>query len=747
MQTSQLPSPLGDALRYASIGWHVFPCHRESKRPLTEHGFHDATTDEQQIRAWWQRHPDAAIAVACLKSNIAVIDLDCKDDGNGIEYWQRLQDEHGIDNSNVVQQTPSGGRHMVFRHPGVPVTTCDNVVPKSRVDVRGDGGYILVSSAIEPSRVWLSGSPLEDDFDVKNDLSDMPAWVVELVRASGPSGGSGGGVDGWTCLPAETVDRIRDAIQWIDPDPRDNWLHVGFALKSTGAGAQAYELWTEWSKRSPKFDEADQRRTWRFAREWRHNGSEVTLATLFWMAQDAGWQPPAVVTQGDLVAIDQNDDTRRPVAMDKAWKPEPFPTRLIQGDGLLLDVVRDALRTAVFPHPGLALGSSIAMFGAILGRKVQTRTSSRTNVYVLGIGETGCGKNHFVHLPPRLLMMAGGNHLVGPGEWKSDSGLRAALVDAPAHLATLDEFGLYIQAATGKNAPPHLQGIGKLILEVFSAAASVLPGSAYADRKMRRPEPIREPHLCIYGTTTPSTLFEGLSTKHLEDGLLGRCLIFHADAGVRKRRQTDGDSRIGAPPDPDIVRRIRHVVETVKSADAVADILSSAARTVPLSDEGMAVMSRVEDEEDAHRRRKDGGDIYANLWLRLAEHVGKLALLRQCADEPLSASVEAHNVRWAHEVVSWCLRRFEAETRHRLADTPHEAEVQRIYRLILDAGPAGISMSEITKATQGIPRAKRLEHVQTLVDGERARSEVIKTGGRGRPKQMFWATCNLEAAS
>src|SRR5262249_38561011 len=45
-------------------------------------------------------------------------------------------------------------------------------------------------------------------------------------------------------------------------DEYKTWRDVGFALHSTGWGDEAYEIWTEWSKRSDKFDEANQRSTW-----------------------------------------------------------------------------------------------------------------------------------------------------------------------------------------------------------------------------------------------------------------------------------------------------------------------------------------------------------------------------------------------------------------------------------------------------------------------------------------------------
>ena len=60
---------LHQALAYARRGWPVFPCLPSQKIPATGHGYLDATTDEQQITAWFGhgqrpagrgRHPAAA---------------------------------------------------------------------------------------------------------------------------------------------------------------------------------------------------------------------------------------------------------------------------------------------------------------------------------------------------------------------------------------------------------------------------------------------------------------------------------------------------------------------------------------------------------------------------------------------------------------------------------------------------------------------------------------------------------------
>jgi hypothetical protein len=72
-----------------------------------------------------------------------------------------------------------------------------------------------------------------------------------------------------------------------DADSRKTWLDVGMAVHALGWGDKGYELWTEWSKRSAKFDEADQRKTWESFKSDRENG--ITIGTLIHLAKQAGW--------------------------------------------------------------------------------------------------------------------------------------------------------------------------------------------------------------------------------------------------------------------------------------------------------------------------------------------------------------------------------------------------------------------------------------------------------------------------
>jgi len=61
---------------------------------------------------------------------------------------------------------------------------------------------------------------------------------------------------------SDEVQHIRAALNAIPADDRDLWLRIGMAVKA-GLGDEGFALWDAWSRQSPRYDEADARRTWR----------------------------------------------------------------------------------------------------------------------------------------------------------------------------------------------------------------------------------------------------------------------------------------------------------------------------------------------------------------------------------------------------------------------------------------------------------------------------------------------------
>src|SRR5215470_17984700 len=148
-------SLLKEALAYASLGLAVFPITPGSKRPLAgSRGLKDATTNRGQIGVWWGvDHPDANIGIATgAVSGITVLDVDTKNGARGAETLAALVAQHDALPQTLEQTTPSGGMHYIFQHaPGVG-NSAGTLGPG--LDVRGDGGYIVVAPSVTDQGVY-----------------------------------------------------------------------------------------------------------------------------------------------------------------------------------------------------------------------------------------------------------------------------------------------------------------------------------------------------------------------------------------------------------------------------------------------------------------------------------------------------------------------------------------------------------------------------------------------------------------
>src|SRR5579859_7985834 len=126
------------------MGWRVLPL--RGKIPATAHGSHDATTEEQQVRAWWTSDPRANIGVA-TGHTFFVLDIDIKKGGD--ESFNALIYKHGRFPDTAQQITGTGGQHYLFTLPDFEVHNSESKIAPG-IDVRGTGGYIVVAPSIHP---------------------------------------------------------------------------------------------------------------------------------------------------------------------------------------------------------------------------------------------------------------------------------------------------------------------------------------------------------------------------------------------------------------------------------------------------------------------------------------------------------------------------------------------------------------------------------------------------------------------
>jgi hypothetical protein len=128
----------------AASGLPVFPCVPGGKRPLTAHGFHEASADLSQVAAWWRRWQGANIGVPTGRaSGLEVVDVDRKASGSGFPALDRAHRAGLIAGWQAVVRTPSGGAHFYFpADPSRPQSSWQ--AAGAHIDFRGEGGYVVV---------------------------------------------------------------------------------------------------------------------------------------------------------------------------------------------------------------------------------------------------------------------------------------------------------------------------------------------------------------------------------------------------------------------------------------------------------------------------------------------------------------------------------------------------------------------------------------------------------------------------
>lgn len=188
-----------DALTYAErFGWAVLPlhsiqdgrcscgkpdCSSPGKHPRTKNGVKDASKDTETIKRWWALWPDANIGIATSRiSGFFVLDVDGEE---GAESLRDVEARHGKLPDTIEQLTGGSGRHLLFKMP--PGTVKNKVALAPGLDVRGDGGYIVVAPSLHASGrryTWEVSSHPEDV-----PLAEGPGWLLALVTDSHKNAG------------------------------------------------------------------------------------------------------------------------------------------------------------------------------------------------------------------------------------------------------------------------------------------------------------------------------------------------------------------------------------------------------------------------------------------------------------------------------------------------------------------------------------------------------------------------------
>lgn len=357
------------ALQYAARGWRVFPLHSvwfrgvdeavctcrrgidctsKGKHPRIKEGFKGATTDFATIEGWWDKWPQANVAIA-TGNWLTVLDIDGE---KGREELIALMAAHPEERlgGTLAQRTGNGG-HLLWALDGARSSA------KGNLHVRGEGGYVVASPSIHysgrhyewvnqaavltPPR-WLAewllagGEKKAGELNLGRGLTgttnnarevvhsnhtgasslaalgEAPAWVANRGGMVGAAGGRRDAQQGPTgrsiaseagnLTPWSTHEEARlwSALQAIPAKGYEDWVQVGMALQGLGwedgeGRSVGRRLWDQWSALCPeKYEAARGLMDEKWGSFGRRAGASVTVASVFHLAKERGWDGSGV---------------------------------------------------------------------------------------------------------------------------------------------------------------------------------------------------------------------------------------------------------------------------------------------------------------------------------------------------------------------------------------------------------------------------------------------------------------------
>ena len=537
-----------------------------------------------------------------------------------------------------------------------------------------------------------------------------------------------------------TLPAIRAALAWL-PNAEldyDSWMRVGMAMKGA-LGEAGADVFAGWSAQAAKDVPAITAKAWASFKPDR-----IGAGTIYHLAMERGWQPDSDLRLDGSLACDGahpaagllsrliRQDGPMDQHQDNLPVSVPPPPPLSQLDGALAMMIEHILASAIRPQPWLAVGASLTALGTLMGRKVRTDSDLRSNLYVIGLAESGGGKDHARKAIKEMFSQAGFASHLGGERIASGAGLISALTRQPASLFQIDEFGRFMANVVDKHrAPKHLSEIWDLFTELATSAATTFMGAEYADQKERPRQDIIQPCACVHGVTAPGPFWESLSTGSLQDGSLARFLVFRSEDDIPDRNRTPRSLRDVPQPLLDALKAIANAGGSNRGnlAQTGSATIVPAPILVKMDPSALAVFDDLDLEMTGRQRAAVGteqGAVLARVW----ENTAKVALIKAVSADPYAPVIREPDALWARALVGHCIGTLLLQSERHLADTRTEKHHKKVLEIIRAAGAKGIRRRDLTRKTQFLDLRVRQEVLQTLIESEQITSVSTQTKGR-----------------
>ena len=410
-----------------------------------------------------------------------------------------------------------------------------------------------------------------------------------------------------------------------------------------------------------------------------------------------------------------------------------IPEHLLSVPGVLQDAVNYYSVTAPRDQPQFAVQTALAFGSVVMGRRWVTDQANMTGLYFVNVGLSAAGKEHSKTTLERMLEAAGLARLIGPAGYTSASGVFSALLDQPSHAVVIDEFGRLMQSSQS-GGQQHKIDAQTILMEVFARQTGTLRPQGFSKMGMTNAQAkqmdkfVTHPSLTLLAMTTPSTLYEGLSSKFITDGFLGRFLIVESKIG----RQLSRRIRMSHPSER-LTQWARECAEAHEGdLDTDSADIPPTPVLLPFSEACWPILEACEvdmhGEMDAYQRFGTEA-----MFGRTKEIAHRLALI--VARSKGESEISAESMNWAVDYATFYAKRMGQTLLRNMSDSGFEDVCKKVYALLEKAGLKGMTERDLSRGCRpyaGMKPRERKEVMEALVSDRGVVMVKASTGGRTR---------------
>lgn len=315
--------------------------------------------------------------------------------------------------------------------------------------------------------------------------------------------------------------------------------------------------------------------------------------------------------------------------------------------GLVGEIAQFIFQQAPRPVPEIALAGALGLMAGIVGRAYNV-SGTGLNHYVMLLAPTGTGKEAIASGVDKLMgavirTVPAATDFIGPSEIASSQAVIKYMSKGPTSFVSMvGEFGIYLQQMASPNAPSHLLGLRRFMLDAYnkSGEGKILRPSIYSDRE-KNTSAVIAPSFTILGESTPEKFYEGLHEGLISEGLLPRftTIEYHGERPPLNPHHTQAQPSF-------------EVIDKLSTVCAHALMLNSQHKAVHVgfAPEAKAMFDEFDKHCDLNINSSDK-EVRRHLWNRAHIKAMKLAALVAVGCNPYNPVISADVAAWATNLI------------------------------------------------------------------------------------------------